>query len=188
MLHIFREIGSIIILCSDFTKKKICSPYCIVHSVEKREISSYLKNISSNQLINLLVNPLLSRNFCQKCVRENSRNFHTVLRKLRKFSFTEEIFRQITYLVISLVKLLLSRNFCQKCVRVNYRNFHTVVCHAPRFFRKNSVKLHFTTNWFDGKNMRISRFSKLVLSTHCYDVSENQRYFVISIWMEVVFT
>ena len=39
------------------------------------------KNISSNQLFsNLhLVNPLLSRYFCQKYVRENPRNFHTVM-------------------------------------------------------------------------------------------------------------
>ena len=46
--------------------------------------------------------------------------------KLRKFTLTEKIFRQITYLVISLVKLLLSRNFCQKSMRVYLRNFHTV--------------------------------------------------------------
>ena len=46
--------------------------------------------------------------------------------KFRKFTLTEKIFREITYLVISLVKLLLSRNFCQKRVRVNCRNFHTV--------------------------------------------------------------
>ena len=86
-------------------------------------------------------------------MRVNFRNFHSVLQhtveiikycelfrknyaksmyslntlwKLRKFTLTEKIFRQITYLVISLVKLLLSRNFCQKCVRVNSRNFHTV--------------------------------------------------------------
>ena len=31
-----------------------------------------------NSLVTYLVKPLLSRNFCQKCVRENSRNFHTV--------------------------------------------------------------------------------------------------------------
>ena len=31
-----------------------------------------------NSLVTYLVTPLLSRNFCQKCVRENSRDFHTV--------------------------------------------------------------------------------------------------------------
>ena len=46
--------------------------------------------------------------------------------KLRKFTSTEKIFRQNTYLVISLAKLLLSRNFCQNCAGVNSRNFHTV--------------------------------------------------------------
>ena len=48
--------------------------------------------------------------------------------KLRKFTLTEKIFRQITYLLISLVKLLLSRNFCQKYAGVNSRSFHTVSC------------------------------------------------------------
>ena len=32
-----------------------------------------------NSLVTYLVKPLLSRNFCQKCVRENVRNFLTVL-------------------------------------------------------------------------------------------------------------
>ena len=50
---------------------------------------------------------------------------HTVW-KNEKFTLTEEKFRQINYLVISLVKPLLSRNFCLKCVRVNFRNFHSV--------------------------------------------------------------
>ena len=46
--------------------------------------------------------------------------------KYEKFALTENFFRQINYLVISLVKPLLSRNFCQKCVRVNFRNYPTV--------------------------------------------------------------
>ena len=45
-----------------------------------------------------------------------------------RFTLTEIIFRQITYLVISLVKLLFSRNFCQNCAGVNSRNFHSVHC------------------------------------------------------------
>ena len=36
------------------------------------------KKAQFNSLVTYLVKPLLSRNFCQKCVRENSRNFHTV--------------------------------------------------------------------------------------------------------------
>ena len=56
------------------------------HSVEKREILSRLtwkifRQI--NPLVTYLVKrPLLSRNFCQKCVRENSRNFHSVASKM----------------------------------------------------------------------------------------------------------
>ena len=70
-----------------------------------------------NYLVISLVKPLLSRNLCQKCVGINRSNFHTTYAaawKLRKFTFTEKIFRQSTYLVISLVKMLLSRNICQK--------------------------------------------------------------------------
>ena len=69
---------------------------------------------------------MLSRNSCQKCVRVNFRNFHTVRDTVWKneiFSLTKKIFRQIN----SLVKPLVSRNFCQKSVRVNFRNIHTVL-------------------------------------------------------------
>ena len=49
------------------------------HSVEKREILSHRKIFRQiNSLVTYLVKPLFSRNFCQKCVRENFRNFHTV--------------------------------------------------------------------------------------------------------------
>jgi len=64
------------------------------------------------------------------CFHENFVWYHFhyqfTLWKLRKFTLNEKIFRQITYLVISLVKLILSRNFCQKCVRMNFHYFHTV--------------------------------------------------------------
>jgi len=47
------------------------------------------KNISLNQLFSsLLVKPVLSRNFCQNCVRENSYNFNSVLWKFWKFTAT----------------------------------------------------------------------------------------------------
>ena len=71
----------------------------------------------------------ISRDFTEFHIYSESTFFdlHT-LWKLRKFTLTEKIFRQITYLVISLVKLLLSRNFCQKSVRENFCNFHTVQC------------------------------------------------------------
>ena len=53
--------------------------FSTTHSVEKREILSHQKIFRQiNSLVTYLVKPLLSRNFCQKCVRENSRNFHTV--------------------------------------------------------------------------------------------------------------
>ena len=49
------------------------------HRVEKREILSHQKIFRQiNSLVSYLVKPLIPRNFCHKCVRENSRNFHTV--------------------------------------------------------------------------------------------------------------
>ena len=44
---------------------------------------------------------------------------HFTVWKLRNFSLTEEIFREINSLGTSLVQTFLSRNFCQKCVREN---------------------------------------------------------------------
>ena len=51
--------------------------------------------------------------------------------KNQKFTLTEEIFRQINYLVISLVKTLVSRNFCQKSgkklAEKEFRQIHYLV-------------------------------------------------------------
>ena len=82
-INIFRQI-------IDFTKKvsielisrKNFERDCVTHVhtvyVEIAE-NSYRKNMSSNHLSsNFLVKLLLSRNFCQKSVRVNLRNFHTV--------------------------------------------------------------------------------------------------------------
>ena len=61
-----------------FTKFECFCTYLVfvpfTHSVEKWEILS-LRKISWNQLNKTL----LSRNFCQKSVKENFRNFHTVI-------------------------------------------------------------------------------------------------------------
>ena len=64
-----------------------------------------------NYVVISFVNPLLSRNFCEKSVRVNFRNFHTVVWKNAKFTLTEKIFRQINSLVMSLVETMFSRNF-----------------------------------------------------------------------------
>ena len=49
------------------------------HSVEKWKIYFHRNFFSSNHdLVISLVKPLLSRKFCQKSVRVNLRNFHTV--------------------------------------------------------------------------------------------------------------
>ena len=73
---------------------------------------------------------------CEKRVRENFCNFHTVqLWKNQKFTLTEKIFRQINYLVISLVNLLFSRMFCRKsCAHITFSvkcNFFRLSIQTP---------------------------------------------------------
>ena len=84
---------------------------------------------ASKLAVFLPLNKLISRNFCEKIVLEQSRakyDCQFTVWKNEKFTLTQNFFRQINYLVILLVKSLFSRNFCQKRVRVNFRNFHTV--------------------------------------------------------------
>ena len=51
--------------------------------------------------------------------------FHSIENEKFTLMLTRKIFRQITYLVVSLVELLFSRNFSQKGVK-KFRNFHSV--------------------------------------------------------------
>ena len=83
-------------------------------------------NRQINSLVFWSIKTLFSRNFCQKSVRLNFRNFHTVCVEKREILSHWKKFRQINYLVISLLKPLFSRNFCEKCVRENFCNFHSV--------------------------------------------------------------
>ena len=86
-----------------------------------------------NSLVIYLVNALVSRNFCQKSMRVNFRNFHSVqctqCGKVKNLVSPKNISSNQLF-VISLLKTLLSRNICQKCVRLNRSNFHTVVWHS----------------------------------------------------------
>ena len=73
------------------------------HSVEKpRNSLSPKKFRQINSLVTYLVNPLLSRNFWQKCVRGNSRNFHTVC-DTDSGTWFHEIFFNSEYKVHSVV-------------------------------------------------------------------------------------
>ena len=105
--------------------------FCVISTVWeitvwKNEKFSLTKEIFRQ--INSLVKPLLSRNFCQKCVREIFCNFHTV-----EIYPTWKNFREINLQYNSLIEKLLWRNFCKKdcgeklfkfphCVIVNYPN------------------------------------------------------------------
>ena len=90
---------------------------CTLWKNEKFTLTKKIFRQINYLVIYLVVNPPLSRNYCQNCVTENSRNSHTVMWKNEKFSLTGKKFRQINYLVIYLVNLPLSRNFCQNCVQ-----------------------------------------------------------------------
>ena len=103
----------------------------------KWKIYSHWNNISSNRLQYLVlsfVKTLLWRNFCQKSVRVNFRNFHTHCgRKLEIFIHLKNISsNQLHSKVIS--KNIVFKKFSQKSVRVNFRNFHTVKCHQIQYF------------------------------------------------------
>ena len=65
------------------------------HTVWKSENFSLTEKIfrQINSLVIYLLKPLLSRNFYQKCVRGNSRNFHTVSHEiLSKIPWKQRIF------------------------------------------------------------------------------------------------
>ena len=129
--HLFSNFFSKHVAFTKFLTKKCESKFLFLpHCGKNAKFSVKFRQITD--LVISLVKMLLSRNFLlRKCESKSSflpHCVHVTLWKLRKFTFTltEKIFRQISYLVISLVKLLISRNFCQKSVKVNSRNFHTV--------------------------------------------------------------
>ena len=84
-----------------------------------------------NSLVISLVKMLLSRNFCQRSVRERISVISTLLLLC---ALTEKIFLEINSLV---KKPLVSRKFCQKCVKVNFRNFkfHYKISQVAEFYR-----------------------------------------------------
>ena len=99
----------------------------IVFSLIKKEFRQI------NFLVIYLVKPLLSRNFCQKSVRENLRNFHTVviLQKFRQINILQKKFtinwfdgKEFAWQIVSQFSTLWWGN---------YRNL------LSRFFGKNVV-------------------------------------------------
>ena len=93
---------------------------------------------------------------------------HSIVWKNAKFTLTENLFRQINSLVLSLVKALFSRNFCQKCMRESSRNFHTVSVEKRKIYshRKNiSSNQHFID--FLSKNVIFTKFLPKKWMWHC---------------------
>jgi len=97
---------------------------------KNKKLSLTKINFVKSTLLSYLVKPLLSRNFCQKCVRENSRNFYTTLWILRNFCIT--IFWKISVKTTSLVKRLL-QNWFHEIILKWYKNFvNSIMCWACR--------------------------------------------------------
>ena len=86
---------------------KICQIFCKNEGYDrtlwKNEKFSLTKNFfrQINSLVTYLVKPLLSRNFCQKCVRENSRNFHTMCSEFLVFPHQLEIPQNFSHSIIT---------------------------------------------------------------------------------------
>ena len=91
--------------------------HCTVWKNEKTLTQNFFRQI--NYLVILLVKSLFSRNFCQKRVRVNFCNFHTVLYEFKNISWNQMLSNFLSYNV-TFAKLL------SKSVRVNFCNFHTV--------------------------------------------------------------
>ena len=114
-----------------------CTALCCVNYRNLLSHSLKKKFRQTNYLvISLLVKPLLSRNVCQKCVRVNLRNFHTVRPSLfLNFSletlyknllfFKNILWNQFTVWLID--DKLLSRNFAKKVmIACMYSVWHLV--------------------------------------------------------------
>ena len=130
---------------------------CTVCTVWKNEKFSLTKKIfrQINSLVISLVKLLLSQNFCQKCVRVNFRNFHTVYSTLWKFlNFTATVFSQKFRQINVLLKNFTIRLIWRKkiCKAENFSFFHTVAF-AREKITWNRVK---SWNWLHLLNTQLS--------------------------------
>jgi len=121
--------------------KFLVFPHCVREKsrnfrtiVWKNEKVTLTQNFSRqiNYSVILLVKSLFSRNFCQRRVRVNIRNFHTAASvEKREILSHWKKFRQINYLVICLVNPLLSRNFCEKKCEREFLQFPHYALRTP---------------------------------------------------------
>ena len=77
-----------------FLKIQECM-HCAQFGKTRNSLTKKIFRQINSLLTSFLISQLLSRNFCKRCVRENSRNFYTV-----EFTLAGEISRQNNYLVI----------------------------------------------------------------------------------------
>ena len=77
----WNQLSLVVISFVDLTKKMfilLLDPISQHGKIKKKLLSLKKSNQLFSNFFEWIVKPLLSRNFCQKCVRENSCNFHTV--------------------------------------------------------------------------------------------------------------
>ena len=107
--------------------------YCHIFLQRFREIDSFTKEFYSKMIWRKIICVAVNLSFfhCVHKLRNDSTKYFfcettgqcSTLWKNEKITLTQEIFRQINYLVILFVKPLFWRNFCQKSVRVKFRKF-----------------------------------------------------------------
>ena len=124
----------------------VISTLCFHDTVWKNKKFFLTKKIfrQINSLVTYLVKPSLSRNFCQKCVRENSRNFHTVAKhnveitEIYSHTFRQKFVNVTTVLLKNITNELIWRNIF--LMRVNSSFFPggkiPIILILEKIFRK----------------------------------------------------
>ena len=128
--------------------------FCKLHSVHTVALLPHSHHRKIFRQINSLVKPLLSRNFRQKCERENSRIFHTVhsveFTKFLYHSFLKNfrennLFSKGFYFKIDFTKYFSSDQKFRKRHTVQSRHFNATIA----FCGKNSVKSTFSLQYYN---------------------------------------
>ena len=112
-----------------------------------------------NYLVISLVKPLLSRKFCQKCVRVNFRNFHTVKGSMCRETFSYSFLRKV-----SRKQRFFPFKEITKKLKLIWRNFSSVREFWQKFRESNVYTREI--NWVDLTKYFLARLN-VSFSTLC---------------------
>ena len=138
------------------------------------KILSFLSSMFTRGLGLSVVKPLLSQNFCHKCMRENSRNFHTVLREFLQFPrfFWKNFVKAMILLNKEITKELIWRNIFWWVLPQ-----HCCVCKHNLFWKRYVHKFSFTekisSNQVFSKNVAFTKFLPIVCSFFSNEKNQN---------------